>query len=196
MYLNLRIALSLISFLTFSCNESDELSSDSIYNFVDNQILGDPIITEISEGEKLSYIIECDSLVNLKENILLFNNVNIQIFNDMNEHITDLFSDKATIIGRSQGNENNQIYNFNKGDMIAEGNVEIISILNDYRLKTNRIKVYNSNKCNILIDEDEQIELIRENDTLNGFGFKSDCEMKVWHINKPSGTIRNKGVNK
>ena len=196
MYLNLRIALSLISFLTFSCNESDELSSDSIYNFVDNQILGDPIITEISEGEKLSYIIECDSLVNLKENILLFNNVNIQIFNDMNEHITDLFSDKATIIGRSQGNENNQIYNFNKGDMIAEGNVEIISILNDYRLKTNRIKVYNSNKCNILIDEDEQIELIRENDTLNGFGFKSDCEMKVWHINKPSGTIEKGEENK
>ena len=47
----------------------------------------------------------------------------------MNEHITDLFSDKATIIGRFQGVERNQTYNFNKGDMIAEGNVEIISIL-------------------------------------------------------------------
>ena len=195
MYLNLRILFFLICFLILSCNESDQLSSESIYNFADNQILGNPIIAEISEGEKLSYIIECDSLINLKENILLFNNVNIQIFNDMNEHITDLFSDKATIIGRSQGVENNQTYNFNKGDMIAEGNVEIISILNDYRLKTDRIKVYNSNKCNILIDEDEQIELIRENDILNGFGFKSDCEMKVWHINKPSGTIE-KGVDK
>ena len=51
------------------------------------------------------------------------------------------------------------------------------------------------NKCNILIDEDEEIELIRENDILNGFGFKSDCEMKVWHINKPSGIIE-KGVDK
>ena len=179
MYLNLRILLFLVCILILSCNESDQLSSESIYNFADNQILGNPIIAEISEGEKLSYIIECDSLVNLKENILLFNNVNIQIFNDMNEHITDLFSDKATIIGRSQGVERNQTYNFNKGDMIAEGNVEIISILNDYRLKTDRIKVYNSSKCNILIDEDEQIELIRENDILKGFGFKSNCESIV-----------------
>ena len=188
--MNLRLLLIIICFLITSCNESDKLSLKSIYNFADNQILGSPIITEISEQDKLSYIIECDSLVNLKENILLFNNVNIQIFNDVNEHITDLFSDKATIIGRSESANNIQTYNFNKGDMIAEGEVEIISIVNNYRLKTNRIKIYNSNKCNILIDDNEKIELIRENDILNGFGFKSDCEMQVWHINKPSGIIQ------
>ena len=49
--------------------------------------------------------------------------------------------------------------------------------------------LYNNNRCNILIDSTDSVIFINNNDTMRGFGFESDCDMKNWEILKPTGVI-------
>ena len=73
--------------------------------------------------------------------------------------------------------------------MIAEGDVKIKSFTNNHELFTNKIMLYNNNRCNILIDSTDSVIFINNNDTMKGFGFESDCDMKNWKILKPTGVI-------
>mgnify|MGYP001257044767 FL=1 len=178
-------------FLFISCEEiSDNKNYESIYDFNSNQITGKdkPVRISIMEKEKTVYKIKCDSLITFEENILLFDNVDIEIFSN-NIKSTNLFSDKATIIGRIENAGKKISYNFSKGDMIAEGDVKINSFANNHKLFTNKIMLYNNNRCNILIDSTDSVIFINNNDTMRGFGFESDCDMKNWEILKPTGVI-------
>ena len=178
-------------FLFISCEEVNENKNyKSIYDFNSNQITGKdkPVRISIMEKEKTVYKIKCDSLITFEENILLFDNVDIEIFNN-NIKSTNLFSDKATIIGRIENAGKKISYNFSKGDMIAEGDVKINSIANNHNLFTNKIMLYNNNRCNILIDSTDSVIFINNNDTMRGLGFESDCDMRNWEILKPTGII-------
>ena len=178
-------------FLFISCEEVNENKNyKSIYDFNSNQITGKdkPVRISIMEKEKTVYKIKCDSLITFEENILLFDNVDIEIFSN-NIKSTNLFSDKATIIGRIENAGKKISYNFSKGDMIAEGDVKINSFANNHKLFTNKIMLYNNNRCNILIDSTDSVIFINNNDTMRGFGFESDCDMKNWEILKPTGVI-------
>ena len=178
-------------FLFISCEEVNENKNyKSIYDFNSNQITGKnkPVRISIMEKEKTVYKIKCDSLITFEENILLFDNVDIEIFSN-NIKSTNLFSDKATIIGRIENAGKKISYNFSKGNMIAEGDVKINSFANNHKLFTNKIMLYNNNRCNILIDSTDSVIFINNNDTMRGFGFESDCDMKNWEILKPTGVI-------
>ena len=178
-------------FLFISCEEVNENKNyKSIYDFNSNQITGKdkPVRISIMNKGETVYKIKCDSLITFEENILLFDNVDIEIFSN-NIKSTNLFSDKATIIGRIENAGKKVSYNFSKGDMIAEGDVKINSIANNHNLFTNKIMLYNNNRCNILIDSTDSVIFINNNDTMRGFGFESDCDMKNWEILKPTGVI-------
>ena len=180
-----------LSFLFISCEEiSQNKNYKSIYDFNSNQITGnnEPVRISITEKEETVYKIKCDSLITFEENILLFDNVDIEIFSN-NLKSTNLFSNKATIIGRVENPGKKASYNFSKGDMIAEGDVKINSFTNNHKLFTNKIMLYNNNRCNILIDSTDSVIFINNNDTMRGFGFESDCDMKNWEILKPTGVI-------
>ena len=180
-----------VCFLFISCEEVNENKNyKSIYDFNSNQITGKdkPVRISIMEKEKTVYKIKCDSLITFEENILLFDNVDIEIFSN-NIKSTNLFSDKATIIGRIENAGKKISYNFSKGDMIAEGDVKINSIANNHNLFTNKIMLYNNNRCNILIDSTDSVIFINNNDTMRGLGFESDCDMRNWEILKPTGII-------
>ena len=180
-----------LSFLFISCEEINQNKNyKSIYDFNSNQITGnnEPVRISITEKGETVYKIKCDSLITFKENILLFDNVDIEIFSN-NLKSTNLFSNKATIIGRVENLGKKASYNFSKGDMIAEGDVKIKSFTNNHKLFTNKIMLYNNNRCNILIDSTDSVIFINNNDTMRGFGFESDCDMKNWEILKPTGVI-------
>ena len=180
-----------LSFLFISCEEiSQNKNYKSIYDFNYNQITGndEPVRISITEKGETVYKIKCDSLITFEENILLFDNVDIGIFSN-NLKSTNLFSNKATIIGRVENAGKKTSYNFSKGNMIAEGDVKINSFANNHKLFTNKIMLYNNNRCNILIDSTDSVIFINNNDTMRGFGFESDCDMKNWEILKPTGVI-------
>ena len=175
------------------CNENkSENNLESIYDFNNNQITGkdNSVNISISDKDKIIYNIKCDSLVNTKEKIYLYDNVDIEIFNN-NIKSTQLFSNNAIIKGQIEKNGRNTNYNFSKADMVAEGNVVIKSIERNDQLFTNKIMLFNNNRCNILIDTSQMVTYINHNDTMRGYGFESDCEMNNWKILKPMVTIYN-----
>ena len=178
----------------FSCEEKNVIESGkSIYDYNSNEITGgnSPVMINISEKDEVVYKVKCDSLISFKENILLYDNVDIEIFSE-NIKSTNLLSDKAEIKGSAENSGRKTHYNFSNADMIAEGNVTITSYERNDRLLTNKIMLYNNNRCNILIDTAESVTFIMDTDTMRGFGFESDCEMKNWKILKPAGVIYNK----
>ena len=187
------IFYTFLLFILYSCEENIlNKSSKSIYDYNANEITGrnSPVRISISEKGKIIYKVKCDSLINFKENILLYDNVDIEIFSN-NIKSTNLLSDKAEIIGRAENSGRKVSYNFSNADMIAEGNVIINSFERNDKLFTNKIMLYNNNRCNILIDTSESVIFVMETDTMRGFGFESDCEMKNWKILKPAGVIYN-----
>tara|TARA_B110000438_G_C15559840_1_gene540670 strand:- start:28 stop:597 length:570 start_codon:yes stop_codon:yes gene_type:complete len=177
------------SFFLLSCEEENK-NYKSIYDYNSSQITGKETSVKItiSKKQETVYKVECDSLVNFEENILLFDHVDIEIFNN-NVKSTNLFSDKAIITGQVENSGKKTNYNFSKSNMIAEGNVVIKSFERDDQLFTNKIMLYNNNRCNILIDTTESVTLVSNKDTIRGFGFESDCELKNWEILKPVGVI-------
>lgn len=187
-------SIYLLIVLLFICCDENKIENnlESIYDFNNNQITGkdNPVNISISDKNKIIYNVKCDSLVNVKEKIYLYDNVDIEIFNN-NIKSTQLFSDNAVIKGQIEKNGRNTNYNFSKADMIAEGNVVINSIDKDDQLFTNKIMLFNNNRCNILIDTSQMVTYINNNDTMRGYGFESDCEMNNWKILKPMGTIYN-----
>ena len=187
-------SIYLLIVLLFICCDENKIENnlESIYDFNNNQITGkdNPVNISISDKNKIIYNVKCDSLVNVKEKIYLYYNVDIEIFNN-NIKSTQLFSDNAVIKGQIEKNGRNTNYNFSKADMIAEGNVVINSIDKDDQLFPNKIMLFNNNRCNILIDTSQMVTYINNNDTMRGYGFESDCEMNNWKILKPMGTIYN-----
>ena len=71
-----------LSFLFISCEEINQNKNyKSIYDFNSNQITGnnEPVRISITEKGETVYKIKCDSLITFEENILLFDNVDIEI---------------------------------------------------------------------------------------------------------------------
>ena len=166
--------LILLCFTVFSCteNQSENDNKKSIYDYTNDQILGDPIRIDISEAEQLIYKIEADTLIDSLDNILLFGGVSIEVYNDNNK-TNDIFSEKAIVYSKSDS-------------MSAYGNVKIISSVSGYELYTNKIMLFNKTK---LVRSKEEVLFINDYDSLRGIGFWSDFDMINWKIDKPIGTI-------
>ena len=108
---------------------------------------------------------------NDRQYILLDNNVNVDFFDDYEQHTTNLISQIAEVDERT---------NF----MTAIGNVIVVSD-SGVTLYTDTL-MWNSEEE--LIYTDNPIMLTTEkNDTLYGIGFESDVSMDLWKILQPSG---------
>ena len=171
---NLFNRLLLLIILFVSCKvENSEVKKESIYDYNENVILGDPINIIISEGEKVIYKIESDKLVDSLNNILLSGGVAIAVFEDDGSKINDIYSNKAIV--------------YNKSDsMSAYGNVKIISSINGDELFTEKIMLYNKTRS---VVSKEEVLFINNKDSLKGIGFWSDFDMENWKIEKPIGAI-------
>ena len=169
-----KFLLILLCFTIYSCqgNPSNNDNKKSIYDYTNDQILGDPIRINISESEELIYKIEADTLIDSLGNILLFGGVGIEVYNE-NDKTNDIFSEKAIVYSKSDS-------------MSAYGNVKIISSISGYELYTNKIMLFNKTK---LVRSKEEVLFINDSDSLRGIGFWSDFDMVNWKIDKPIGTI-------
>jgi len=169
-----KFLLILLCFTIYSCkgNPSKNDNKKSIYDYTNDQILGDPIRINISESEELIYKIEADTLIDSLGNILLFGGVGIEVYNE-NDKTNDIFSEKAIVYSKSDS-------------MSAYGNVKIISSISGYELYTNKIMLFNKTK---LVRSKEEVLFINDYDSLRGIGFWSDFDMVNWKIDKPIGTI-------
>ena len=161
--------------LFLSCQDSKKENTDkniSINDYEQSQILGEPIIISIAEGNNLIYKIESDTLVDSDGDILLFGGVNVKVFEN-NLVTNNIYSNNAIV--------------FNKSDsMSANGNVKIVSSRNGYILYTDTIMLYNQTK---LVKADNEVLFINDEDSLKGIGFWSDFDMENWRIEKPIGSI-------
>ena len=177
--LNKIIAILFLCFLVFSCGENkmDDKIKHSIYDYNNDEILGDPIRITISEAEEIIYKIESDTLIDSLGNILLFGGVGIEVYNE-GDKTNDIFSNRAVVYSKSDS-------------MSANGNVKIISSISGYELYTDKIMLFNKTK---LVRSKEEVLFINDTDSLRGIGFWSDFDMINWKIDKPIGTI-NKGKN-
>ena len=94
----------LVLFLVlFSCKsiETELNKKNSIYEYANDEILGNPIRIHISEKENIIYKIESDTLIDSLNNILLFGGVNVQVFDEDAKKINDIYSDRAIVYSRS-----------------------------------------------------------------------------------------------
>ena len=108
---------------------------------------------------------------NDRQYILLDKNVNVDFFDELEQHTTNLISQIAEVDERT---------NF----MTAIGDVIVVSD-SGITLYTDTL-MWNSEEE--LIYTDNPIMLTTEkNDTLYGIGFKSDVSMDHWKILQPSG---------
>jgi len=171
--LNKIIVLSFFCFLVTSCgNNKAKDKIESIYDYNNDEILGDPIRITISEAEKVIYKIESDTLIDSLGNILLFGGVGIEVYSD-GEKTNDIFSNKAIVYSKSDS-------------MSADGDVKIVSSLSGYELFTDKIMLFNKTK---LVRSREEVLFINDSDSLRGIGFWSDFDMINWKIEKPIGSI-------
>ena len=108
---------------------------------------------------------------NDRQYILLDNNVNVDFFDDYEQHTTNLISQIAEVDERT---------NF----MTAIGNVIVVSD-SGVTLYTDTL-MWNSEK-ELIYTDDPIILTTEKNDTLYGIGFESDVSMDHWKILQPSG---------
>ena len=175
--MNLRKKLNslLLILLLYSCQENIDLQNnkESIYDYNTDEISGDPIRINISEGSVDIYKILSDTLLDSLGNILLYGGVGIEVFDQEGNKTNDVFSDRAIVYSESDS-------------MSAYGNVMAISALNGYRLYTKKIILYNDTK---LVKSNNEVLFVQGNDSLRGIGFWSDFDMVNWKIDKPIGSI-------
>ena len=111
---------------------------------------------------------------NDRQYILLDNNVNVDFFDDYEQHTTNLISQIAEVDERT---------NF----MTAIGNVIVVSD-SGVTLYTDTL-MWNSEK-ELIYTDDPIILTTEKNDTLYGIGFESDVSMDHWKILQPSGVTQ------
>jgi len=172
---NLLNSLVLI-LLLYSCQENIDFqkNKESIYDYNSDEILGNPIRINISEGSANIYKIVSDTLLDSLGNILLYGGVGIEVFDKEGKKTNDVFSDKAIVYTDSDS-------------MSAYGNVMAVSALNGYRLYTEKIMLYNDTKS---VKSNNEVLFVQGNDSLRGIGFWSDFDMVNCKIDKPIGLIQ------
>ena len=160
----------------FSCNDKLERGGSSISDYVDNEIIGNPIIIEISDLEKVSMKIQSDTLYKYNGgNTVMFGGVYADLFDDFGVKSSEMHSDSAII--------------YNNSDSIrASGNI-IIESIRGYKLHTSEIILYNDTK--LVYSNKDVIFTSNKNDTLHGNGFWSNYDMSNFKILKPKGIINN-----
>ena len=168
--------LYMLLFLFLSCDDKLERAGSSVSDYVDNEIIGNPIVIEIFDLEKTSMKIQSDTLHKYNSgSTVMFGGVYADLFDDLGKKSSEMHSDTAII--------------YNNSDSVrANGNI-IIKSIRGYTLYTSEIILYNDTK--LVYSNKDVIFTSDRNDTLYGQGFWSNYDMSNFKILKPMGIINN-----
>ena len=163
----------IIILLVFSCGEAVK-KGNSISEYIDNVIYGDPIRIEISNNNKISIKINSDTLYQHNEgNTILYGNVYADLFDDNGIKTSELHSDTAIVY-------------MNSDSLKAKGDVFIEST-KGLKLFSDELILFNDKK---LVKSDKDVMFTSNNeDTLYGIGFWSNFDMTKSQIIKPKGIL-------
>ena len=166
-----KLFLLLLFFL--SC-EKDYKKGNSINEYIDNVIYGEPILIEISKNNEISIKISSDTLYRYNGgNTILFGSVYADLFDDRGVKTSELHSDSAIVY-------------MNSDSVKAFGDVMVEST-KGHKLFSEELILFNNTK---LVKSETDIIFTSKNlDTLYGTGFWSNFDMTKSQILKPKGTL-------
>ena len=157
-----------------SCSENDTI--DVISKDVHDQLSTNVEITLTKKGNITPTI---DSEILKKNNqslqLELYNNVNVNLFDENFEHKSLIKSQSAMV-------------NEKENRMKAYGNVVVIS--NDGKILMTDSLSWDNNSDKIYTNANLEF-ITSETDTLYGTGFESNIDLTDWNILKPRGSINN-----
>jgi|TARA_B100001093_G_scaffold187282_1_gene179886 LPS export ABC transporter protein LptC len=167
--------LTIFSILFFtSCSKNDTV--DKISKDVHDQLSTSVEITLTKKGNITATI---NSEILKKNNqslqLELYDNVNVNLFDDNFEHKSLIKSQSA-------------IVNEKENRMKAYGNVVVIS--NDKKILMTDSLSWDNNSDKIYTNANLKF-ITSETDTLYGTGFESNIDLTDWNILKPRGSINN-----
>ena len=157
-----------------SCSENDTI--DVISKDVHDQLSTNVEITLTKKGNITATI---DSEILKKNNqslqLELYNNVNVNLFDENFEHKSLIKSQSAMV-------------NEKENRMKAYGNVVVIS--NDGKILMTDSLSWDNNSDKIYTNANLEF-ITSDTDTLYGTGFESNIDLTDWNILKPRGSINN-----
>ena len=157
-----------------SCSENDTI--DEISKDVHDQLSTNVEITLTKKGNITATI---DSEILKKNNqslqLELYNNVNVNLFDENFEHKSLIKSQSAMV-------------NEKENRMKAYGNVVVIS--NDGKILMTDSLSWENNSDKIYTNANLEF-ITSDTDTLYGTGFESNIDLTDWNILKPRGSINN-----
>lgn len=159
--------------LLFSCGETPE-KGNSINQYVDNILYGNPVQIEISNNNNISLKINADTLHRYNGgNTILFGRVYADLFDENGIKTSELHSDTAIVY-------------MNSDSVKAYGDVVIESI-KGFKLLSEELILFNNTK---LVKSDKDVVFTTSGlDTLYGIGFWSNFDMTKSQILKPKGIL-------
>lgn len=157
-----------------SCSKNDTI--DEISKDVHDQLSTNVEITLTKKGN-ITATINSEILKKNNESLQLelYNNVNVNLFDENFEHKSLIKSQSAMV------NEKENI-------MKAYGNVVVIS--NDGKILMTDSLSWDNNSDKIYTNANLEF-ITSETDTLYGTGFESNIDLTDWNILKPRGSINN-----
>ena len=167
------VKLFFLILFSVSC-DSKHKKGQSINEYVDNVIYGEPIQIEISKNNRVSMKISSDTLHRFNGgNTILFGRVYADLFDDIGNKTSELHSDSAVVY-------------VNSDSMKAFGDVLIESV-EGHKLFSEELVLFNETK---LVKSEKDVIFTSNNlDTLFGTGFWSNFDMTKSQILKPKGTL-------
>ena len=159
--------------LLFSCGENPK-KGNSINQYVDNILYGNPVQIEISNNNNISLKINADTLHRYNGgHTILFGRVYADLFDEDGIKTSELHSDTAIVY-------------MNSDSVKAYGDVVIESI-KGFKLFSEELILFNDTK---LVKSDKDVVFTTSSlDTLYGIGFWSNFDMTKSQILKPKGIL-------
>ena len=160
--------------LFIGCAETgDEVVQLSSSMFNENEIENPEIIIS-RENILVAKATSKHLIKNGNQDAILTGDVKADFYNDIGEHVSNLYSDSAKINQRTN-------------NLFATGNVYVKSD-SGFALYANTILWDNQYK--LIESKDSVMFTTTKGDTMYGVGFESDMDLTEWKIFKPTGVIK------
>ncbi|MBT3618080.1 MAG: LPS export ABC transporter periplasmic protein LptC [Candidatus Marinimicrobia bacterium] len=169
-----KIRISLVLFILIGCSELPENSMEYSRREIPDQESWGVTITLTDEGLRRA-VVKSGHLQKFHDRqfINLDQNVDIDFFDDNENHTSNLLSQFATVDEKTNS-------------MKAVGQVIVVSD-SGVTLFTDTLSW--DNRKELVFTNDSVMVVTEEKDTLYGVGFESDMGLEYWKILKPSGVI-------
>jgi LPS export ABC transporter protein LptC len=174
--------IALVILFISSCEEKlkPNIVTDTRTSEIPTQESWNSAIT-ISDSGRVTAVVKTGhvSFFNNKAEYILEEGVKVDFFNKHGEHSSVLTSERATIDDRTK-------------NMEASGNVKVVSDSGTV-VKTEKMKWLNNLRK---ITGDQFVTITSPKETIQGYGFESDQNLKDYTIKRVSGQMTSDNINK